>query len=306
MLGPLILLGTALLLVVLVLSAVVAWEAIHPPRRTAAYAVARGLPCDPGDAGLDFEAWTLDRPDGARLAVWDVTNGETTRERDDETENGLVVVFVHGWGQSKIDTLVRRSPYDAFADRMIFYDLRGHGESEGSSSRLGWKEEDDLIELLDRTCDGREVLLVGHSTGAVIAIAAAAKMRAAGDHHVRGIVCYSAYTSTIVPVSNRLRALRQPWVVIPELALLLLRGFGIRDVQPRRSITQVETPILIIHGQEDHITPEDEIARLIEGAANVQVRTLTGVGHSDVHDKAPREHDAIVRAFLCERGAGSR
>ena len=65
MMGLLILLGAATLVLLCGLAAMLAFEMRHPPRHTMAYALARGMPCDPGEVGLDFDQWWLDRPDGA-------------------------------------------------------------------------------------------------------------------------------------------------------------------------------------------------------------------------------------------------
>ena len=90
LLGLAILLFIALVMIVLVLVGILVHGSTHPPRHTAGYAVARNLPCDPGDLKLPFEAWTLDLPDGAKLPVWEVTFGKALRKED------LTAVFVHG------------------------------------------------------------------------------------------------------------------------------------------------------------------------------------------------------------------
>jgi len=293
MLGPMLLFGTALLIVIITVSAMVAVEAVRPQRRTAAYAVARGLPCDPADAGLGFEPWTLDRPHGVRLAVWDVApcTGEPAENRV------FTVVFVHGWGQSKIDMLARHSPYDSFARRMIFYDLRGHGESSGLC-RLGSGEDvDDLLELLNRVGD-REYLLVGHSMGAVVSIHAAARDRDASRNQVRGIVCYGAYTSTLIPLANRLKALRQPSLILPDLALLLLRCIGIRDVRTRTWAAALDIPVLFIQGGRDRITPMEDVQAIAAAAADARLEILPEAGHIDAHTTSAERHADLVRSFV--------
>ncbi len=89
MIGLLVLLLIAAVATVLILSGIIAYDAVHPPRRTAGYAIAHGLPADPGDKGLDYEAWTLDLPRDAKLPVWEIT----------ARGSGPTAVFVHGWGE---------------------------------------------------------------------------------------------------------------------------------------------------------------------------------------------------------------
>src|SRR6267142_2192313 len=146
MIGIVILLAIALALLVAMLTSMLAWEITHPPRHTVAYALARGMASSPDDLGLEFESWTLDRPDGARLPIWDISNPKS----EIENPQSLTAVFIHGWGHSRIDALARIKPFDQICLRIIMYDLRGHGDAEGSVSRLGDGEDHDLIALLQR------------------------------------------------------------------------------------------------------------------------------------------------------------
>src|SRR5262245_30121890 len=65
MMGLAVLLATALALLVILLTAMLVREMRRPPRHTAAYALKRGMATDPGELGLAFQEWMLDRPDGA-------------------------------------------------------------------------------------------------------------------------------------------------------------------------------------------------------------------------------------------------
>ena len=208
LLGLLVLLLVALLVVVVMLSAIVAGRAVRPPRHTVGYAVAHGLAADPGERGLEFEAWTLERPDGATLAVWEVRTDQRSEISDRGPRSGnrqpLTAVFVHGWGQSRIDMLARIEPWDVLCDRLVLYDLRGHGETQGGPSRLGHGEERDLLALLERLGEG-PVVLVGYSMGAVIAIEAAARAAAPGG--IIGVVAYAPYCDFHASLRRRMRCL---------------------------------------------------------------------------------------------------
>ena len=118
LLGLLILLLIAAVLLVLLLTALLVREARRPPRHTAGYAVARGYPCDPGDLGMPYEEWVLDRPGGVRLPVWEIEV-----EGTEEETAGLAAVFIHGWGQSRIDMLARIAPWPEVCDRIVMCDL---------------------------------------------------------------------------------------------------------------------------------------------------------------------------------------
>ncbi|MHC4989610.1 MAG: alpha/beta hydrolase, partial [Planctomycetota bacterium] len=203
-LGLVLLLAVAGVLLLTLLTALLVRTSRRPPRHTAGYALARGLPVDPGDLDLAFEPWTLDRADGAHLPVWEI-DAAHMRELtpSGEPPAALTGVFVHGWGESRLDVLDRLSPWMGLFDRMVLYDLRGHGDAEGGLSRLGAGEEDDLAGVLDRL-GPQPVVLVGYSMGAVIALNAAA------HPGVQGVVAYGPYLGLDEAMRGRLREMGYP------------------------------------------------------------------------------------------------
>src|SRR5262245_26797346 len=99
--GLVILFAVALALLWALLTAMLVWEMTHPPRHTAGYAIARNMRSSPDDLGLPFESWTLDRPDGAKLPVWDVRCGRASGSGapTGSAPNPMpTAVFIHGWG----------------------------------------------------------------------------------------------------------------------------------------------------------------------------------------------------------------
>ena len=231
------LLGLAELLVaafvgaLLILSAVIARGAVRPPRHTAGYSVALGRPADPGDLGLEFDQWTLDRPDGAALPVWEVKSGPPP----------FTAVFVHDWGASRNDMLGRLAPWDELCRRLVLYDLRGHGDATGGPSRLGHREDQDLLSLLERLGAG-PYLLVGHSMGAGIAIAAAAGAPPGVD--IAGIVACGPRDDFRTSLGGRLRAAAIAARPLADLAMAWLWLTGIRRVDVRRAEAALRIPLL--------------------------------------------------------------
>ena len=136
--GLAILLLIALGVLVALVAAMLVHGATHPPRHTAGYALAKGMACDPAELQVPFESWTLDRPDGVGLPVWEVTcrkahgvHAVSFEERGSNRRPLLTVVFIHGWGQSRIDMLSGIELWLDLCDRIVLYDLRGHGEATG-------------------------------------------------------------------------------------------------------------------------------------------------------------------------------
>jgi pimeloyl-ACP methyl ester carboxylesterase len=251
---------------------------------------------------LTFESWTFDRPDGAALAVWDVTAPQPTP--GSESPQKLTAVFLHGWGHSRIDSLTRIKPFLPLCDRLILYDLRGHGDSSGSISTLGHHEDDDLTALLERLDDER-VLLVGHSMGAVIAMAAASKMYFASHplaRRILGVIAYAPYCEFHHSLCGRLGVAQYPARPISDLALLILRLRGVRPLSLREdTIAGIRCSLLIIHGVEDEVAPPAHGRRIAGAALDAALHEVAGASHVDAHISDVRNHDALIAQFVMDR-----
>ncbi len=304
--------GIALALLVALLTAMLAWEMVHPPRHTLAWALARKIPSDPGEMGLNFEEWWLERPGGTRLAVWEIDcRGQRSQVRGQPAAGvgGLTGVFVHGWGHSRIDSLQRIEPFAPLVDRIVLFDLRGHGESTGGASRLGDGEEDDLLALLDRLDEGNNgsFLVVGHSMGAVIALRATTKARdqTSGvgqppvNRRIAGVVLYAPYCEFHRSLQGRLRVNGLPSRPISDLALLVHRARGVKpaSLDPKQ-LARLDLPLLVIHGVDDQVAPLDHARRIAEAVPGATLIEIGGAAHTDAHHIDETRHDDAVRAFV--------
>lgn len=311
--GTVFFLGSALAALVALLTVFVAREMVRPPRHTLGYALAKGLPCDPGELGLAFEEWLLDRPDGARLPVWEVTGGAKPR-RESGVPSPVVAVFIHGWGHSRIDMLAHMRTWHGRCDRAVFLDLRGHGEAGGSLSMLGSGETDDLLALLERLGDATFVL-VGYSMGAVITLAAAAS-----DHplheKIAGVFAYAPYADFHSSLRGRLYRAAQPTRPITDLAMAWLRMTGC----PPRSLTAtdlraVTAPVTIVHGDADVVSPPAQVQWISEMLAqreavdaepSIDRIMLPGVGHELARLAQGEAHDQAVERCCAMAMASAR
>lgn len=302
LLGLVILLSVALVAAVVILSAIVAREAVRPPRHTAGYAVALGLPVDPNELGLEFDEWTLEVPGAATLPVWEVRSGQESgvsgqQSAADSRQLSLTAVFIHDWGESRIDVLARIEPWRTLCDRFVLYDLRGHGEATGGGSRLGHREDLDLLALLDRLGDC-PIVLVGQSMGAVIAISAASQRRPASAR-IAGIVAYGPYRDFHYSLRGSLHVGGYPTRPLTDLAIFWLRFAGTRpEGLPDEEVQRVRCPILIICGADDAIVSVSHGQRIAEAAADGTLLVIPNAGHLDVHIVDPQRHDQALRVFV--------
>jgi pimeloyl-ACP methyl ester carboxylesterase len=274
-------------------AALIAIEAVRPPRRGAGYAAAFGLPMDPSELigpngrGFAFESWTLDRPDGAALPVWDIALGK----------GEATLIVVHGWGRSRIDSLGRLRAMLDLADglfgRALLLDLRGHGEATGGGSTLGDGDDADLVELIARAGPA-PVVVVGHSMGAVAAIRAAGRSPAS----LRGIIAFAPYLEVGVPMNGRLEARGWPARPFTDIALLGLRLAGIRRLRTDVAARSMQVPIVVIAGEEDALSPASGAEAIAAAAPRGRFLLVRGAAHADAHALLAEPALAALSAFL--------
>ena len=245
--GLALLLGIALVLTVVLLSAIVARGAVSPARHTAGYALGRGLPTDPGELALTFEEWVVERPGGVRLPVWEIAGRRS---------KGLSALFVHDWGASRLDVLAGIEPWPELTRGLLLFDRRGHGDAEGAG-RLGRGEADDLQALLDQLGAG-PVVLVGLGQGAAIATALAASGNLPAS--VRGLVVAGPFASFRARLTEQLTEARVPGF-LGALALAGLRLIGIRPCDlDEADAARIDVPLLILPCLRDEVAPARALA----------------------------------------------
>ncbi|MBA4028500.1 MAG: hypothetical protein C0475_05105 [Planctomyces sp.] len=255
----------------------------RPPRRTAAFAIARGLPSDPGElapAPAHWGQWTV-RWRGVDIPVWELPGARPQRP---------TVVLTHGWGDSRVTMLGRADALRQSFARVVLWDLPGHGEAPGSCA-LGLREAGALGALLDRL-DGPAVLY-GFSLGAGLSIRAAAERpesAGGGGARVTGVIAEAPYALPGTPARAvaRMRGLDVPGCVWAALLLAgLARGAGPRWLRAgggfdRRAwaaqLRSRRVPLLVLHGSQDAVCPIDD-GRAIAGAGGGQLRQLAGCSH---------------------------
>jgi pimeloyl-ACP methyl ester carboxylesterase len=100
---------------------------------------------------------------------------------------GPTLVFTHGWTFSSRSWHYQRMLAERY--RLVLMDHRDHGES-GTGPRENRTVDQvgrDLYAVLRATCDGRDVVLVGHSMGGMTIMALAAEHPELFESQVKGV-----------------------------------------------------------------------------------------------------------------------
>ena len=254
----------------------------------------------PADHGLPYEDVWFTSSDGLRLHGWLVPA---------PTPRGTVI-FCHGHGGSPAPDLCY---VPAFRDRglsVLLIDFRGHGQSEGRFTSLGYYERRDLLGAIACLQERgiHRVGVLGFSMGAAVAMSTAPDAPA-----VAAVVadCGFAELWRTVAAGARDRGIPRALAgptgrLVVGLASLRL-GAPLWRADPIRHVARVSPrPLLIIQGGADPYVPASEAKRLFAAAGDPKELWLVPeAGHRAVDQIQPEAYHARVVGFF-EKELGKR
>jgi len=226
-----------------------------------------------GYAAPHSNVW-FDAEDGVRLAgtLLPGPGGDTA------------VVVVHGFNGYRtkpkvrilVEGLARRFP-------VLVFDLRGHGQSDGWCTG-GEREALDVHAALAymRGRGYRRVVSVGASLGGIAVIAAGG----AGDADAVVAISTPARWGT----SDTKAVRRMTWVFTHSIGRTMFkRLFGTRinlewgdPPPPLEAVAKIGSPLLIIHGADDHFFPAADAEELYANAAEPKrLKLMPRFGHAE-------------------------
>jgi uncharacterized protein len=198
---------------------------------------------------------------------------------------GPAVVFCHGFlGWHRKERIVRFVERLAARFRVYAFDLRGHGRSEGVCT-FGDQEylDVDAVVRLAQEETGGPVVTVGGSMGGIAVLRQAA---------------FNGGVATVVTVStparwngHRSRAVRQMrWMTGTGAGRRTARAIGVRladawgsPEDPEAVVGRIApTPVIIVHGRDDHFFDVEEAWRLYRHAGEPKRLLLASrFGHAE-------------------------
>lgn len=293
--GLVVLFATAVTIIIVSLVFAAVRESLRPARRATGWALGAGWPADPDAVGVEFEEWTLDRPGGVHLPIWEVTGLDASAP---------VLVLLHGFGRSRLTWLPYLEDWRRRSSRVVMIDLRGHGEATPDGAGLGDPDVEDVVALVDRLAveDGHALVVVGRSLGATVGILAAAECP-----RIDGVAAIAPYETLRIPLTNRIVLRGLPiWPAVP-ITLRILALLGRRPRSTRKAAASLEVPVLVVQGSADAISPEPGARAIAEACPNGRYELVDKAGHGDHWDLEPerldRAIDELIRAAADRRSA---
>jgi uncharacterized protein len=279
--------GIAILACVLcgIAGVVLCETALHPARR-------------PVPSNREAQTVEMHAGDGVSLRAW--------LFRADRS-NGDAVLILHGIADSRASQVGLARMFLSHGYTVLVPDSRAHGESGGDLATYGLLEADDVHRWVSWLMDQEHPLRVfglGESLGGAVLIQALPI-----ETRFNAIVADSAYSSFERIAQDRVAA-RLPfspqigrWLALPPiwsgfLYARLKYGLDFRKASPEAAIAQSKTPVLLIHGLYDRLTPPEH-SRILAASnpRSTELWLVPGAGHTGAYGAAPVEFEDRVLGF---------
>jgi alpha-beta hydrolase superfamily lysophospholipase len=228
--------------------------------------------------------------DGILIKGWYVP-GETPQQ---------AVILLHGYRQSRLQTLSRAELFRKQGYGALLYDARGCGESGGKRISAGYYETRDLLAAVRflRQKGVKDIACVGISQGGATILMAAEQLQ--------GICCViveSAYSNIVDAVDNRFRLYLKISGKIGAALLIPFAEFLLEleaeQVSPLENITRLDCPVFLISGTADRKTLPQDTRRLYHAARTPkQLWMIEGAKHEDLYKFAPADYEQEVPGFV--------
>ena len=214
----------------------------------------------PDVVGLPYETLEVRSADGLRLPAWFIPAGPGSAPG---------VVLVHGWESARDRTIPHAQVLNAAGFHVLTFDVRGHGANgpETKPMSVGEYAEDARagVAALSARQEVSRVAILGHSMGAAGALVAAA-----ADPDVAAVIAVAtpADPYRLTRQTFRLARLPIPGPVAWPLAWLTTRvylrprGHTIASVSASRGVREIDAPVMLVHGDDDHVVPVGDLALL--------------------------------------------
>jgi dipeptidyl aminopeptidase/acylaminoacyl peptidase len=229
----------------------------------------------PADEGLDFQEVDFQSTDGLDLKGWWVSGDDPSR----------AVVLVHGLDGSKSSQHVLKtaSVYSEAGYGVLMLDLRGHGESEGERTTLGYQEVRDvrgaLSWLEERGFQSGEVVLHGWSMGGATVLRSAPKAGVAAVVEESGYADLPLLLRDRLPESSGLPSFFNPSIFLMAKLFLDFDPWAVRPDEDAATLSEESVPLLIIHSADDEVVPIEQAELLLASYPGAEFWKIEGYDH---------------------------
>lgn len=256
-------------------------------------------------AGSHLQDVALKTTDGIVLKAWLIRPAE---------DNGNSVLLLHGLGDNRGGTIGYANVLLASGYSVLMPDARAHGESGGELATYGLLERHDIHQWTNWLQDSlhpRCIFGFGESMGA------AQLLQSLSDANFCAVVAESSFSNFLEIAYDRMG---QPFGVGPWLGETLLRpvisvaywraahkyNLNMREVSPEAALRDSRTPVLLIHGADDHNIPPRHSELLFRTRVqNTEIWRVPSADHCGAISTAPEEFARRLLRFYAAHATSS-
>lgn len=212
---------------------------------------------------------------------------------------GTVALF-HGHGGKKSSMLPEAAIFRKLGYNTLLLDFRAHGNSEGNTCTIGYKEAEDVnlaYEYL-KSAGEKNIILYGISLGA------ATITKAVSDYELEPskIILEMPFASLPDAVNGRLKMMHLPPQPLGTLLTFwggIEHGFWAFNLAPETYVKKIKCPVLLQWGLNDPRVSRSETDAIYQNISSAKKLVVyENSGHESLFKKEPEKWTAEVAGFL--------
>jgi fermentation-respiration switch protein FrsA (DUF1100 family) len=218
-----------------------------------------------------------------------------------------IIIMIHGEGYHRADPTIKMldiaSGLVEHGYSVLMFDLRGHGESEGSKKSGGYYEKRDLLGAVEYA-KGRgfeDIGVLGFSMGAITSLLAAAE-----NSDIDAVIsdCAFADLNDIIEPEFRKRTSFPTILLHPLLFMVkIMYGVDFVAIKPIAVVAEIAPrPVFFIHSELDEVIPVEHAYRLKQASQSPQDQLwiVPQADHVKAYTAYPEEYMNKITAFFDE------
>lgn len=190
---------------------------------------------------------------------------------DDHQHSRYLIIYSHGNNEDILHCLhFTRELCRIMGSDVLCYDYSGYGLNPGDPfERSAVGVNTTLHTVYNHMCetyDSENILLWGYSLGSGPSVALAAELAQAGPVPLRGLVLFGAYASILK--------------VVEDSTNRTVAGLFTERWDNLKKIKRVQCPVLILHGENDHLIPVHHAKELHRALPTSHLMIMPHTGHT--------------------------
>ncbi|HEY1871775.1 MAG TPA: alpha/beta hydrolase [Chitinophagaceae bacterium] len=212
---------------------------------------------------------------------------------------GTIALF-HGHGSEKSANLSQSNTFNEMGYSTLLIDFRAHGQSEGNTCTIGYREAEDVKLAYDYLKDHGEknIILYGISLGV------ATITKAIADYHLtpEKIILEMPFASLPGTVEGKMRMSGLPAEPIAGCLTFwggVINGFWAFNMKPKEYVKKINCPVLVQWGKKDKGVTETEIKELFKNIPSPKTFVVyDNSGHQNLFENEPDKWEDTIEEFL--------